>query len=92
MTTEGLQERFGLSLLSQLLSGDSRLRYCLFIGVPVGNGDPPMVAANSTMAGAFEFIKEIMGTACVHNGDEHPTPPQSKRMSSGPTSDESTTT
>ena len=51
-----------------------------------------MVAANSTMAGAFEFIKEIMGTACAHNGDEHPTPPPPKRMSSGPTSEQSTTT
>ena len=51
----------------------------------------PMVAANSTMADAFEFIKEIMGTVCAHNGDEHPMPPSPKRMSSGPTSEESTT-
>ena len=51
-----------------------------------------MVATNSTMAGAFEFIKEIMGTACAHKGDEHPTPSPPTRMSSGPTSEESTTT
>ena len=50
-----------------------------------------MVAANSAMAGAFEFIQEIMGTACAYNGDEHPTPLPPKRMSSGPTSGESTT-
>ena len=51
-----------------------------------------MVAADSTMAGAFELIKQIMGTACVcaHNGDEHPTPPPPKRMSSGRGSEEST--
>ena len=52
----------------------------------------PMVAANSAMAGAFEFIKEIMGTACTHHSEEHPTLPPLKRMSSGQTSEESTTT
>ena len=31
-----------------------------------------MAAANSTMAGAFEFIKEIMGTACTHNVNSTP--------------------
>ena len=51
-----------------------------------------MVAANSTMAGTYEIIKEIMGTACTHNGDEHPTPPPPERMSSRLTSEESTTT
>ena len=51
-----------------------------------------MVATSSTMAGAFEFIKELMGTACDHKGDEHRTPPPPKRMSSRPTSEESTTT
>ena len=51
-----------------------------------------MVADNSAIAGAFEFIKEIMGTACACNRDKHPTPPPPKRMSSGPTSEELTTT
>ena len=51
-----------------------------------------MVAANSLMAGAFEFIKEIMGTAYTNNGDEHTTPTSPKRMSSRPTSEELTTT
>ena len=51
-----------------------------------------MVAANSTMAGAFEFIKEIMGTADTKNGEEHTTPTSPKRMSSRPTSEEPTTT
>ena len=51
-----------------------------------------MVAANSAMAGAFEFIQDTMGTACAYNGDKHRTPPPPKRMSSGPTSEESTTT
>ena len=51
-----------------------------------------MVAANSAMASAFEFIQEIMGTACAYNGDEHRTPPPPKRMSSGPTSEELTAT
>ena len=51
-----------------------------------------MVAANSAMASTFELIKEIMGTECAYNGDEHPAPPPPKRMSSGPTSEESKTT
>ena len=51
-----------------------------------------MAAANSTMAGTFEFIKEIMGTACTHNGEEHPSPPPPERMSSRLTSEELTTT
>ena len=51
-----------------------------------------MVAANSTMACAFQFIKEIMGTACPHQGDDNPRAPPPKRMLSGPTSEESTTT
>ena len=51
-----------------------------------------MVAANSTMAGAYEIIKKMMGTADTNNGDGHPTPTSQKRMSSGPTSEESTPT
>ena len=51
-----------------------------------------MVATDSTMAGAFEFIKEIMGTACAHNGDEHTMPTSPKRMSSRPTSEQLTAT
>ena len=50
-----------------------------------------MAAAISTMAAASEFIKEIMGTACTHNGDKHPTLPPPERMSSRWTSEESTT-
>ena len=50
-----------------------------------------MIAANSTMAGAFEFIKEIMGTADTNNEDEQTTPTSPKRMSSRPTSEEPTT-
>ena len=51
-----------------------------------------MVAANSTMAGAYEIIKKIMETEDTNNGDEHPTPTSQRRMSSEPTSEESTTT
>ena len=51
-----------------------------------------MVAANSTMAGAYEVIKEITGTAYTHHGDEHPAPPPPERMSSRSTSEEPTTT
>ena len=50
-----------------------------------------MVAPNSTMAGAFEFMKEIIETAETNNGDEHTTLTSPKRMSSGPTSEESMT-
>ena len=43
------------------------------------------------MAGAYEIIKEIMGTACIHNGDEHPTLPPPEGMSSrSPAPDDST--
>ena len=51
-----------------------------------------MVAATSTLAGAFECIKEIMGTADTNNGDEHTTPTSPKRMSSRPTSEDPTAT
>ena len=47
-----------------------------------------MVAVNSTMAGAHEIIKEIMGTSCTHNGDEHPMPPPPEATSSRWTSAE----
>ena len=51
-----------------------------------------MVDANSTMAGADEIIKEIMGTKYTHHGDEHPTPPPPERITSRLTSEEPTTT
>ena len=47
-----------------------------------------MVVVNSTMAGAFEFIKEIKGTADTMNGNEHTTLTSPKRMPSRPTSEE----
>ena len=50
-----------------------------------------MAAANSAMAGALEFIKEINGTADTNTGDEHTTPTSPKKMSSRPTSEEPTT-
>ena len=51
-----------------------------------------MVNANSTTAGVFEFIKEIMGTAFTHNSDEHPTSLPPERLSSRSTGAEPTTT
>ena len=47
-----------------------------------------MVAAKSTMAGAYEIIKEITGTANTHHGDVHPRPPPPGRMSSRSTCEE----
>ena len=46
-----------------------------------------MVAGNSTMAGAYEIIKEIMGTAHTHHGDEYTSPPPPERMLSRSTSE-----
>ena len=51
-----------------------------------------MVAANSTMAGAYEIIQKSMRTADTNNGEEHRTPTLPKEMSSGPTIGESMTT
>ena len=51
-----------------------------------------MVAAKSTIPGAYEIIKEIMRTAYSHHGDEHATPLLPERLLSRSTSEEPKTT